>query len=131
MIEISVTGDTYDIRKRLKEQGFGWMSRSKTWVKSIAEASLNKTLEAIRPPRSWSEHPSPKINVMLKSVDINGNELRTEVLRINLKPVSEREGVDFLELFSRTVCGVQVITMSPSPLNTEKKKVENVDEAFF
>lgn len=127
MIEITVTGQTYDVRECLKSNGFWWNAKTKEWQQTITEARLNGTLEDIRPPQSWSEQPSPRINVMLRHVDMNGRELSPEVLGIKLKPVGAREGVDFLELFQSAVLG-QVVT-TPSPLKTEETK--NVDEGFF
>lgn len=131
MIKITVTGQTFDIRKSLNDAKFFWNPEKKRWSKRVSEAALNATLESIRPPYSLTKQL--KVVVTLTSVDINNNRMREGEMRIKLKPVGEREGTDFLELFQDEVCGVQLspINCAPSPLISEKKKERKIDEYFF
>lgn len=135
MIRITVTGDTFRIRKRLKDNGFGWRPRSKEWVKTVAEGSLNSILEALRPMRSWSSNPTPVIVVSLIQVDINGDRMNKKVLGIKLRPEGERTGTDFLEQFKNDV---QIVTAIPVPPDSEQEIEEddeenggNVDDSFY
>lgn len=117
MIQITVTGDTYPVRRMLKNNHFGW--DGKTWRKTVAEADLNRTLESIRPPVSWSDEPSPKVTITLGYVGIHGNQINEgKDMRINLMPVGARGGVDFLSLFLDET-GVQIITTHTVPANAE------------
>ena len=134
MIKITVTGDTYSIRRVLKANQFIWDATPKRWHKTVTEASLNRTLEAIRPLVSWSDEPSPKITVTLHSVDAYGNEMHDgRFLRFKLKSAGDREGTNFFKKFLEEVSGFQVVTTTETtlPANAGMKEKGNVDEAFF
>lgn len=133
MINIIITGNTYPIRRLLKQSGFQWNPDKKHWLNRITEAKLNGTLEAIRPPPSWSEKESPRIKASLTSVDINGNELRKEVLVIDIKPEGEKIEADYFELFNRVVHSGQIITKtaSVSPSSEEIERKKKALEGFF
>ena len=127
MIMISVTGQTYSMKQTLKSEGFQWNPKDKLWWKMVG-VSLNATLEAIRPG-------IVTLNVKLSHVDASGNQISETVLRIKLKPDSEREGVDYYRLFNESICN-QVIANdlieAPSPLKSESKKDKKfIDEGFF
>lgn len=124
MIRITVTGDTYPVRKLLKDNKFRWNVGVKGWQRTIPEASLNHTIEKIRPPVSWSDAPSPKITITLESVDVWGKKMHDgKVLRFKLKSVGERARVDFFKKFLEDVCEVQVVTLNENtcPANADKK----------
>lgn len=132
MIEVSVTGQTYELRKGLKDQGFHWVPKEKCWRKLITEATLNNVMEAIRPPVSWSNHPDPRLAVTLKYVTLDGRMLSDKVLRINLKPVGDRAGTDFLSLFQKEVCAFKLSPCSPAPPDTDEDECQRkVDDEFF
>jgi len=132
MIEINVTGDTYSLRKGLKENGFYWVQEQKCWRKIVTEATLNNTLEAIRPPVSWSEKPFPRLAVTLKYVSLDGRMMSDKVLRIFLKPVGERGGVDFLGLFQKEMSEFKLSPTAPSPSDTEEDEGQSkIDDEFF
>jgi len=135
MIEIIVTGDTFDIKSRLKDNKFRWNPESKEWGLTVTEVRLNSTLDALRPMRSMSDH-QPKVYVSLTSVDINHRQMGDKVLRIDLKPEGERV-VDFLALLTKESQPVQVITNNSEPTtppdsdNKRMKKDKNPTEGFF
>lgn len=129
MIRITVTGDSYQVRKQLKDNKFRWNVGVKGWQKTIGEASLNHTLEKIRPPASWSDAPSPKMTITLASVDISGKKMRDGELRLRLNPVGERAGIDVFEKFLEEVCNVHVVTYNKNtcPAKTEERN-NNIKE---
>lgn len=125
MIKITVTGQTHPLRKLLKDNKFRWNVGLKGWQKTIGEASLNHTLEKIRPPASWSDAPAPKMTITLESVNVWGKKMHDgKVLRFKLKPVGERAGTDFFKKFLEGVCDVRVITYNENtcPAKTEEDK---------
>lgn len=135
MIRITVTGNTFNIRGRLNDKKFWWNRKSREWVKTVAEGSLNSTLEALRPMRSWSGNPTPVIVINLIQVDINGDRMNDKVLGIKLRPEGERTGTDFLELFKNDVL---IVTAIPVPPDSEQDNEEdeeenggNVDDSFY
>ena len=133
MIEIIVTGDTFDIKERLKDNKFRWNPESKEWSKTVGEVSLNHTLEALRPMNSMSDN-QPKVYVTLTEVDIDMKQMSDKVLRIDLKPEGERV-VDFLSRMKDSV-DVQVITNNsePTPPSSEPKRMKkdkDPTEGFF
>lgn len=128
MIGISVTGDSYAIRRSLKDAQFRWNPKDKAWSKVVSEAMLDTTLESIRPPYSLTKQP--KVVVTLTSVDINSNRMREGEMRINLQPIGERAGVDFLTKFQAEVCDVQIIAKeAPVPPYIKSKK-KGLDRFF-
>ena len=131
MIRITVSGDTYDIRKRLKDNGFRWDPESITWHKTVGEASLDCDLDAIRPPQSFSIQESPQIYVILQSVDVRGNELNNSPFKLKLKELA-RPGVSVLDEFSKeTVSDIhESPVQAPGPSNPEKKP-RRIDDGFY
>lgn len=100
MIEIRVTGDTYHYRNHLKDQRYKWNGLKKYWWKIVGEASLNHTMDELRPKLvPW------RIDVELRQVDVHGNPFTNDVLRVKLAMEHpDREPVDFLaEITSHTV----------------------------
>lgn len=128
MINITVTGDTYAIRRSLKDAQFMWEPKDKAWSKVVGEAMLDTTLESIRPPHSLTKQP--KVVVTLTSVDVNGDRMREGEMRVSLQPAGERALVDFLTLFQAEVCDVKL-----SPIKNEAsvplKKRPTLDDGFF
>ena len=103
MIFIRVRGHTFDIRKRLKDNKFRWREEQNEWTKTVAEASLNNTLEKLRPMKSWSDVPTPSITIVLSSVDINGGKIGHKIMGIKLLPKClELEERNFYQEYQRS-----------------------------
>ena len=122
MIQITVTGETYSMRKRLIELRYRWNTVLKAWQKVVGEASLDYQCEQLRPMRSLSDTPEPKIILELRQVDINGNPLSPSVTKVHLGSMA-RSGETISEIFNRenTVITVPPIQFSPDPINSKKK----------
>lgn len=132
MIRITVSGNTYDIRKLFNDQKFQWDSLSKTWSKIVAEGSLDKTLDAIRPPGTWSDQQGPQITVTLHSVDVQGNELNNSPFKLKLMELA-RSGVSVLEEFRKELSGIHgsPIQEPPGPSNPKKEPRRGDDYEFY
>jgi hypothetical protein len=120
MIQITVTGDTYSMRKTLQFNKFRWNAAIKAWQKTIGEASLDYQCEQLRPMRSLSDTPEPRIILELQQVDINGNPLSPNVTKVHLRSMA-RPGETISEIFNREN---SVITIPPyrSPDPIEPKQ---------
>ena len=131
MIRITVSGDTYFIRQRLKDNWFQWVPKSKTWIRTVTEARLDKTLGDIRPPESWSDNPGPQIIVELRSVDVQGKEFNESPFKLKLRDV-ERPGVSILEEFRKNVSDLHVspTSLASGPINP-KEKTRRIDDGFY
>jgi hypothetical protein len=134
MIQITVTGDTFQLRKRLTENHYRWNAVTKSWQKTIGEASLDYQCEQLRPMRSLSDTPEPRIILELQQVDINGNPLSPNVTKVHLRSMA-RSGETISEIFNRennSVITVPPIQLSPSPINPKKQEIKkNKMEGFF
>lgn len=100
MINIEASGNTYAIRRVLKELKFRWNSVSKTWWKIVPEASLNATLNQLRSQFSYSDIPNPNVIIHLSQVSVRGIPLNDKVMGIKLRPEGARAETDFLSLFN-------------------------------
>lgn len=138
MIRITVTGDTYPIRKVLKEHKFQYNHPGRNWYRAVRETDLNRVIGAITPEYHYG-YDSPEINVKLESVDKNGNLNREGVMRITLTSEGAKAGVDYYKLFERKVCN-QIITndLNESPASSDSgtkekkwKELPKIDEGFF
>lgn len=131
MIRITVSGDTYDIRKRLKDNHFFWDPTTKTWSRIEGEASLDSTLDKLRPMISWSDVPTPQVFVTLHPVDVNGNLLSDRSFKLKLEAL-ERSGVSVLEEYRKVVSNSHVSPIeAPGPSKPKKEKPRGIDSAFF
>ena len=132
MIRITVSGDTYDIRKLLKEIRFRWDPVLKTWSKIVAEGSLDKTLDAIRPQGTWSEEHSPQITVTLHSVDVQGNELNNSPFKLKLMELARPE-VSVLVEFRKELSDIHgsPIQEPSGPSNPKKEPRRGDDHEFY
>lgn len=129
MIRIKVTGQTYEIRQRLKDQEFRWNPNRKEWTLTVCEGSLDHTINELRPMRSWNTNDIPEIYLSLQSVDIDNNPM-SEVVRIKLLDV-ERPGVSVLDHFSN-VSDIHVSPVqTPGPITPGVKKGRRIDDEFF
>jgi len=133
MIQITVTGETYQLRKTLKDNHFRWNAVLKAWQKVVGEASLDYQCEQLRPMRSLSDTPEPKIILELQKVDINGNPLSPSVTKVHLRSMA-RSGETISEIFNmeNTVITVPPIQFSLDPINSSKEtKKKSIDRGFF
>ena len=113
MIELLVTGQTYHNRDRLKRMGYRWDPIRKGWSKLVAEASLNSTIEYLRP-----ENVPWDMRVTLRGCDVHGKSLYPETLTIKLAMQdAEREPVDYGELFCQTIT-TSFVRPSPEKLSS-------------
>ena len=127
---IRVSGETYNMKETLKDNGFNWDKKNKTWWQMVG-VSLNHILESIRPEIIT-------LNVKLSHVDVSGKPLNDNVLKIKLKPTEgERDCVDYYKSFM-TGSVVHVITSNTEALSPPNPKKENkwkelptIDEGFF
>jgi hypothetical protein len=128
MIEITVTGDTYHIRKGLKDNGFRWNHINQAWHKIEDEESLDHTLDKITP---FADRELT-IRIRLQRMDKHGNPL-SPVMRFILKDMV-RPGVSALDVFKKEI-SVSCVSpiQSPDPINPKKewKKLPPIDEGFF
>jgi hypothetical protein len=129
MIEITVTGDTYHIRKGLKDNGFRWNRIDHTWHKREDEESLNHTLDKITP---FADRELT-IRIRLVKVDRYGNPL-SPIVRFCLSDVA-RPGVSALGIFNKEIsvsCVSPIRASSPTKHKTKEwKKLPRIDEGFF
>ncbi len=97
MILITVKGDTFNIRKRLKENHFLWDEFNKEWTRVVGEAKLNSTVQGLRPMRSWNDGSYPNITVILTSVDVHGRQIGKKMMGIKLLPECLSENRDIYQ----------------------------------
>jgi len=84
MILVTVTGHSIHIKKALHANKFRWKGKEIGWQKIIPEASLDRITDAIRPPVSLSDEPSPSIIVDLQLVDMAGKPIDEDSVRVHL-----------------------------------------------
>lgn len=132
MIQITVTGETFQLRKSLKASKFRWNAVMKAWQKVVGEASLDYQCEQLRPMRSLSDNPEPKIILELRQVDINGNPLSPNITKVHLGSMA-RSGETISEIFNRE--NNSVITIPPyrslDPINPKKETKKDKLGGFF
>ena len=129
MIEIRVTGDTYHIRKALKDNKFRWNHINQTWHKMENEESLDHTIKRLTP----AANNELTIRIRLQKVDVHGNPLSPDIMKFCLKDVA-RPGVSVLEKFRKEISGSCVSPIQSSgPTNPKKKwkELPTIDEGFF
>ncbi len=129
MILITVTGDTYPMRSRFAGMRYRWNGATRSWSKLVAEASLDKECNEIRPLKSFSDTPEPRIILELRRVDINGNPLSPSVMKVHLRSMA-RPGENILKLFNEEVSVNHIPPVYDSPDPIEPKK-RTVDEGFY
>jgi hypothetical protein len=133
MIQITVTGQTFELKQTLKSNGYHWNAVTKAWHKIVGEASLDYQCEQLRPMRSLSDTPEPRIILELQQVDINGNPLSPNVTKVHLRSMA-RSGETISEIFNRENNSVITIPpyRSPDPINPKKQEIKkNKMEGFF
>ncbi|MHA1136547.1 MAG: hypothetical protein ACTSSE_08675 [Candidatus Thorarchaeota archaeon] len=132
MIRITVTGDTYPIRKRLKDGHFKWAKDFKAWYRVVGEGSLNATLEALRPMRSWVDQSYPVVVCKLEAIGVDGKKMSDKSCAIKLRPEGELGGTNFLELFQKEVdVRLSPNDCSPSTPDSEKKEKKYDWDGFY
>ena len=130
MFEITVTGDTYPMRKALTQQKYRWNVVKRSWSKIVSEAALDKECDAIRPVQSYSDIKEPNIIIELTKVDINGNPLSPDVMRVHLRSMARPGDARISDVFKEEVSVITVppIQASSGPINPKKK---NSMDGFF
>lgn len=98
MIRVVVSGDTWDMKRTLYDNGFRYLgNRVGKWIQVLPETSLDAVCDAIRPPHSYSHRPPPRVIVSLSWAVMSG-ETPAEV-RVRLK--STPSGKSILSHFKR------------------------------
>lgn len=93
MIQIELSGQTYLMKQTLKKNGFMWIPKNKTWIKSVG-VSLDHELDKIRPGCR-----DTRILVKLTEVDMKGKQISDRVMKFRLKHEDEKLEGSYLQTF--------------------------------
>ena len=69
MITVTVKGNTYPIRKVLKDNLFNYNEFDRCWYRRVTESDLNSVIDTLKPMQVCDDYDTPKFYIKIERPD--------------------------------------------------------------